>query len=368
MLVNQHHNYKMINLNDKQSHLNDVDTPLIRYLLIDSPVINYENVNKSIKGKIAVFLVLGFLIMYFMRMIIVLVLHPISEMSNYFGDILILFGDVYYFFNVLMILIQVTIISIYYLFHFSSDHNMKWFIILSTFRGIDNINELGIKSEKRIKKLFSRFILVKNILFKTSFNCYLVIVILYIITYYYSPLNNSNYLYPKIFWVIGDIIYAYFLFGSLLVVYIYYYLVCYKIKLEIIDLKHKVDSVLLVSLSISSLSDRTIIGLLNQMAKINVSIGSYNRFWKQYLRFTMFPSIPAHAMLVYLFITYKMNLFSFVVCVDLIIALTLYSVFIFIPLFKINSQFKSLYKSFYQLLMCASILNHSQYKMVLILF
>ena len=358
----------MINSNDKEFHLNDVDTPLIRYLFIDSPIMNYKNVNKSIKAKITVFLVLGFLIMYFMRMIIVLVLHPISEMSNYFGDILILFGDVYYFFNILMILIQTTIISIYYLFHFSSDHNMKWFVLLSSFRGIDNINELGIKSKKRIQTLVSRFILVKNILFKASFNGYIVIVTLYIITYYYSPLNNNSYLYPKIFWVIGDIIYAYFLFGSLLVVYIYYYLVCYKIKLEIIDLRHKVDSVLLVSLSTFSLSDRTIIGLLNQMAQIIVSTGSYNRFWKQYLRFAMFPSIPAHAMLLYLFISYKMNLFSFVVCVDLIIGLTLYSVFIFIPLLKINSQLKSLYKSFYQLLMCASLLNHSQYEKVLIIF
>ena len=99
-----------------------------------------------------------------------------------------------------------------------------------------------------------------------------------------------------------------------------------------------------------------------------MSIGCYNRFWKKYFMIGMFPSIPAHAMLVFLFISYKMNLFSLVVCVDLIIGFTFYSVFIFIPLFKINSQFKSLYKSFYQLLMYASLLNHSEYELVLIMF
>ena len=302
------------------------------------------------------------------RFVILLLFKSNTEITNYFGNILILFGNVSFYLNLNVILMLFEVCLIYHLFYFSPQTDMKWFAILSIFKGIEDINQLGIKNKFLIKRLISRFILIKNTLFRASIAFYLVIIVLYYISYYFSSLNNGKYLFWKIFWLINDMFYGYFILVTLFVVYIYYYLICYKIKLQLIDLKKSIDSTLYVSTLASSLSGSTIRKLLKQKAQIEMSIGCYNRFWKKYFMIVVFPSIPAHAMLVFLFISYKMNLFSFVFCVDLIIGLTFYSVFIFIPIFKINSQFKSLYKSFYRLLMCASLLNHSQYELVLIMF
>ena len=359
----------MIHSNNIIIHFNaDADKPLIIFQLIDSPVHYHKDVNQTKQAKIKVILILAFIIMCLIRLMILLFFNSKSEITNYFGDILILFGNLSFYLNLITILILFEVCLMYHLFYFSPQTDMKWFAILSIFKGIEDINQLGIKNKFLIKRLISRFIFIKNTLFRASIAFHLVIIVLYYISYYFSPLNNGKYLIWKIFWLINDMFYGYFILVTLFVVYIYYYLICYKIKLQLIDLKIKIDSTLYISTLTSSLSTRTIIKLFKQKAQIEMSIGCYNRFWKKYFMIVMFPSIPAHAMLVFLFISYKMNLFSFVLCVDLIIGLTLYSVFIFIPLFKINSQFKSLYKSFYQLLMYASLLNHSEYELVLIMF
>ena len=359
----------MIHSSNEIIHINaDADKPLIIFQLIDSPIHYHNDVNQRKQAKIKVILILALIIICLIRFTILLFFNSNSEISNYFGNILILFGNVSFYLNLIVILMLFEICLIYHLFYFSPQTDMKWFAILSIFIGIEDISELGIKNKFLIKRLISRFIFIKNTLFRTSIAFYLVVIAMYYTSYYFSPLNNGKYLIWKIFWLINDMFYGYFVFVTLFVVYIYYYLVCYKIKLQLIDLKKSIDSTLYVSTLTSSLSSRTIIKLIKQMAQIEMSIGCYNRFWKKYFKIIMFPSIPAHAMLVFLFITYKMNLLSLVLCVELIIGLTLYSVFTFIPLFKINSQFNSLYKSFYQLLMCASLLNHSQYEMVLIMF
>ena len=113
----------------------DPDKPLVIFLLIDSPVHYYQDVNHSRQARIKVKLILSFIIMCFFRFVILLLFKSNSEISNYFGNILILLGNVSFYLNLIVILLLFVLFLIYHLFYFSPETDMKWFAILSIFKG-----------------------------------------------------------------------------------------------------------------------------------------------------------------------------------------------------------------------------------------
>ena len=117
--------------------IRDVDKPLIISQLIDSPVNCYKDVNQSKNAKIKVILIMTFTFMCVIRFNILLLFHSKSPITNYFNDITILFGNTSFYFYIILIAIIMLfeICLIYHMFYFSPENDMKWFAILSIFKG-----------------------------------------------------------------------------------------------------------------------------------------------------------------------------------------------------------------------------------------
>ena len=346
----------------------DIDGPLYNYLLI-SPRIGYENASstKSFWQLIKSYFFICLYLIYIPKAIFLL----FCDTSN--SNLLVYLGDVYQIFEKAKPYTSYTIISMYInmflillLFHLSSEHNLKWLSVIRILKGYENLKSLNFKNVKTLKKFLSRAeLIIGKIISKLAFIAISITSICFLyLSFEFQRKHLSFYFINP--WRIFDVISIYSFIGGRYVVYSYYYLICYKIKLELIDLKSEIDSVLLVSSSTISLPNRTIEKLLNQLGKIQISMNCYNRFWKKYLWFALFTSIPGHAFLLFCLInsSIKLSLLELICVMNEFIECNLISLFIFYPLFIINAHFKSLYKSYYQLLMLASVCCHPKYEKV----
>ena len=346
----------------------DVDGPLYNYFFISSPI-GYENAssNKSFWQLIKSYFFICLYLIYILKGIFLLFCD--TSNSNY----LIYFGDVYQVFekakpytSYTILLMYINTFLILLLFQFSSEHDLKWLSVIRILKGYENWKSLNYKNVKTLKKFLSRAeLIIGKIVSKLAFIAVSITSISFLYLSFEFQRKHVSFYFTNP-WRIFDVILIYSFIGGRYVVYSYYYLICYKIKLELIDLKSEIDSVLSVSSSTISLSNRTIDKLLHELGKIQISMNCYNRFWKKYLWFALFTSIPGHAFLLFCLInsSIKLSLLELICVINEFIECNLISLFIFYPLFTINTHFKSLYKSYYQLLMLASVWCHPKYEKV----
>ena len=354
---------------DSQYIIPQIDGPLCNYLFIPSPIgyhhfSSYKSVWQLIKSNLLICLY----IIYISKASILLG----CDISNtklliYLGDTFQVFENTIPYSNYTIILMHTNAFLIYLLFHLSSEHDLKWFSVIRILKGYENLKNLNLTKINTLKRFILRveFIICK-VITKFCLVCISITVISfgYLLFKFQSKHNLVFYFINP--WRITDLIMIYSFIGGRYVVYSYYYLICYKIKLELIDLKNEINSVLSVSSPTISLSNRTIEKLLSQLAKIHISINCYNRFWKKYLWFAVCTSVPAHAFLLFSLISpsIKPNTFELICTLNEFLECNMITLFIFYPLFKIKTHFKSLYKSYYKLLMLGSILTHPKYEKV----
>ena len=354
---------------DSQYIIPQIDGPLCNYLFIPSPIGHhhfspYKSVWQLIKSN---FLICLYMI-YIPKTLILLG----GDMSNtklliYLGDTYQVFENTIPYSSYTIILMHINAFLLYLLFHLSSEHDLKWFSVIRILKGYENLKNLNLRKINTLKRFILRaeFIICK-VITKFCLVCISITVISfgYLLFKFQSKHNLFFYIINP--WRITDVILIYSFIGGRYVVYSYYYLICYKIKLELIDLKSEIDSVLSVSSSTISLSNRTIDKLLHELGKIQISMNCYNRFWKKYLWFALFTSIPGHAFLLFCLISPSIKpSTSELICIfNEFLECNMITLFIFYPLFKIKNHFKSLYKSYYKLLMLGSTLTHPRYERV----
>lgn len=338
----------------------NIDAPLQKYLLVNSSL---NNANQSVYSKVKRYSIISLYIIYILKEISILLFFKNNLfIKTYLGDFFLIFQNSYIYTCSGLILITSNAFTIYLLFYFSSEHDLKWISIIEVLKGIQNIENLNLRSKKEIRKFVSRSFKIVKLFYILSIIGSFIAILTYLINLIVLQVNHPFYFTNP--WRITDVIIMLSFLGVRYVVYAYYYVVCYKIRLEIIGLKCKIQSIVSISKSTFSLSNKTITKLFNNLAQINISMGCYNRFWKKYLWCSIFTLIPVHAIAVHCLSSIHLNTFEFIFILNEFVEVNLISLFIFVPLFKINSQYILLYKSFYQLQMFSSSLNIFQYEKV----
>ena len=202
--------------------------------------------------------------------------------------ILLLLGDQFYYLKVRYHLsISTTLFGllafISQLIHYSYYKNdrkpsyLRPFLMLS---GFTSSQTIGLSNREDVKKLYNR---TKLLLFCANFISKSSIFFAFFISFIPLSINATfiEIIFPIIPWVLIFITYCYYSANFLVYQIIYFYLICYYLKIKVINENLKINQILNSKLRLTNLNIKLI---LRSMKSLHSEIIEYNNnYWSEFI-------------------------------------------------------------------------------------